>query len=56
MSKATTAAPCLVSRVSISAIVVRGHGHWPMRASDSSSMSTILTGRLGSYFSGSSFW
>ena len=48
MSKATTAAPSPLSVSSSLAMVVRGHGHWPILASDSSSTSTILTGRLGS--------
>ena len=34
MSKATTAAPAAVSRLSRSAMTVRGHGHWPIRASE----------------------
>ena len=48
MSKATTAAPSAPSVSSSLAMVVRGHGHWPMRDSNSSSTSTILTGRSGS--------
>ena len=53
MSTATTAAPRPPRRVTISAMVERGHGHWPMRASESSSISRILTGASGSHAIGS---
>ena len=47
-SKAIAAAPWAVSFSTSSAMIVRDHGHWPIRDSDSSSMSTTRTGTFGS--------
>ena len=44
-SKPIATAPICVTRVTISATMVRGHGHWPSALRLSSSMSMMTTGR-----------
>jgi hypothetical protein len=54
MSKPIAAAPPAASLSTSSASTVRGQGHCPTCFSDSSSISTIRTGKAGSNARGSS--
>ena len=54
-SNATTAAPASNRTISMSASLLRGQGHWPIRARLASSMSITLTG-TGSYSRGWTCW
>ena len=55
MSNAMTTAPSLVRLMTMSAMRVRGHGHWPSFARLFSSMSTMVTG-LAVFTRGSMRW